>query len=46
MRALRFNETKITIKYPLHRDNVVTEANPELNNDKNHILGISADFNL
>lgn len=45
MRALRFNETKITIKYALHRDNFLTEGNPESNNDKNkkHVPGISAD---
>ena len=45
MCALRFNETKITIKYALHRDNFVTEGNHESSNDKNkkHVAGISAD---
>lgn len=43
MRALGFNEAKITIKYVLQQDNFVTDGSHESYNDKNHVLGISAD---
>ena len=44
MHTLSINETKITVKNPLHGDNFVTEGNHESNNDKKYlVLGISAD---
>ena len=44
VRALRFNETKITTKYALHPDNFVTEGNHELNKEKHCVVSNSAGF--
>ena len=43
MRALQFNETKITTKNALYREKFVTEGNHGSNDDKKHLLGIFAD---